>query len=103
MQFQADETGGVGTTLSIQAENTDNATTFVNTNGNVSTRPRTAASVAWSPPAWTSVGDAGAGQRTSDLAAVIQEIVSRPGWSSGNSLALIVITSYSIHYTKLYD
>ena len=47
-------------------------------------RPRTAASVAWAPPAWTTVGDAGAAQRTPNLATVVQEIVNRPGWASGN-------------------
>jgi PKD repeat protein len=38
---------------------------------------------------WTA-GEAGANQRTPDLAAVIQEIVNRSGWASGNALAIIV-------------
>ena len=29
-------------------------------------------------------------QKTSDIRAVIQEIVDRPGWSTGNSLAILV-------------
>jgi len=39
---------------------------------------------------WTAAGDAGPEQRTPNLAAVIQEIVNRPGWASGNALAIIV-------------
>src|SRR5207247_2119708 len=34
--------------------------------------------------------EAGPNQRTPDLGAVIQEIVSRPGWVSGNALVIIV-------------
>jgi hypothetical protein len=36
------------------------------------------------------VGAAGTAQRTADLSAVVQEIVARPGWTSGNALTLIV-------------
>jgi hypothetical protein len=32
----------------------------------------------------------GISQRTPDLSRIIQEIVNRPGWGSGNALALIV-------------
>jgi hypothetical protein len=36
------------------------------------------------------VGQAESDQRTTDIAPIIQEIVNRPGWSSGNSLVIIV-------------
>ncbi|TMQ61754.1 MAG: PKD domain-containing protein [Candidatus Eisenbacteria bacterium] len=58
----------------------------------MSTRPRTTASTSWVPVAWVA-GEAGANQRTPDLAALIQEVVSRPGWASGNALVLIVTGS----------
>jgi hypothetical protein len=32
----------------------------------------------------------GPDQQTPDLSAVIQELVNRPGWSSGNALAIII-------------
>ena len=44
----------------------------------------------WVPPSWTSAGDAGVAQRTPDLSPLIQEIVDRPGWAPGNSIALII-------------
>ena len=42
---------------------------------------------------WTTIGDAGPDQRTPDIAAIIQEIVNRPGWVSGNDIVIIVTGS----------
>jgi hypothetical protein len=64
--------------------------TFVNSSGDITSRLRTGANVAWAPVPWTTIGEAGPDQRTSDLAPVIQEIVNRAGWMSGNALALII-------------
>nr|NIR37415.1 hypothetical protein [Actinomycetota bacterium] len=102
IQFQTDATGSVATDLVIQGEATDNASPFVNSTGNISSRPRTSSAVGWSPPAWTTVGAAGAAERTADIAPVIQEIVDRPGWSSGNSL-VIVITGTGEREAESYD
>ena len=90
VQFQADELQSEVTNLLIRGQAADNPATFTTATSNISTRPRTAAGVSWSPPAWTLVGEAGANQRTSDLSAVIQEIVNRPGWVSGSALAIII-------------
>src|SRR5690606_3591709 len=49
----------------------------------------TNAAVTWQPAAWTQ-GAAGEAERTPDLTPIIQEIVDRGGWVSGNSLALII-------------
>ena len=89
IQFAAKEAHTEATTLTIKAQAADNPATFVTTNGSVSSRPRTTASVTWTPAAWTA-GQTGAAQQTPNLAAVIQEVVSRPGWMSGNALAMIV-------------
>jgi hypothetical protein len=90
LQFQADETGAGAISLTLQGEAVDDAATFTTRNANVSSRPRTAAASVWSPPAWPAKYVQGPDQRTSDIAAVIQEIVDRPGWSSGNALAILV-------------
>jgi hypothetical protein len=95
IQLQADETSDVATTLTIQGEASDNAAPFTSGSNNVGARPRTAASVGWSPPVWNLVGEAGAGQRTPDLSAVVQQIVSRGGWLSGNALAFVITGSGS--------
>jgi hypothetical protein len=91
VQFKVDETNSVATSLTIQGEATGNAATFVNSTGNITSRLPTLAAVSWSPvPPWTTVGQAGMDQRTPDIASVIQEIVDLSGWSSGNSLVIII-------------
>ncbi len=59
----------------------------------VSSRARTTASVTWTPPPWTVIGAAGADQRIPSLVALVQEVVNRPGWASGNALMLIATGS----------
>jgi hypothetical protein len=49
--------------------------------------------VSWVPVAWNVVGERGAGQQTPNLAAVLQAIVDRPGWASGQAVVLIVTGS----------
>ena len=90
VQFKVDETSSVATSLVIEGEDTDDAQTFTSSTWNISDRARTAASVAWSPTAWTIKGEAGSDQQTPDISLIIQEVVDRPGWSSGNSLAVII-------------
>lgn len=92
IQFAAKESQSEATSLTFRGQAADAASTFSSTAGNISTRPRTAASVGWAPTAWTA-GTAGSNQRTPDLRAVIQEIVNRTGWASGNPLAIIVTGS----------
>ena len=102
IQFQVDETTSVLTSLTIQGEDADNASAFTSSAGNISSRPRTTAAVLWDPVPWTTVGEASLDQRTSDIASVIQEIVNRAGWSSGNSLVTI-ITGSSERVPESYD
>ncbi len=90
IQFQVDEVNTVATTLSIQGEATGNATTFVDSHQNISSRPRTAATVNWAPVEWPTAGVAGVDQRTPNLVSIIQEIINSANWSSGNALVMIV-------------
>jgi len=102
VQFRADESGTIATTLMIAGQAADSAGQFTTAAGNISGRPRTGAAIPWNPVQWLSVGDTGAAQRTPDLSQVIQEIVDRPGWSSGNALALI-ITGSGERVAESYD
>lgn len=90
VQFTTDEVSSGPSSLLIHGQASPDPATFANTNGNVTSRPRTSASVEWSPPAWSAVGAAGADQMTPDLTTVVQEVVDQPGWSAGNALAIIV-------------
>jgi hypothetical protein len=73
----------------IQAQAAANAQTFTAADNNISSRPRTTASVNWTVPAWTG-GSATADSTSPNLNAVVQEIVDQSGWSSGNSIAFII-------------
>ena len=91
IQFTADEArSGATGIITIRGEAADNASTFTSAANNISARSTTAASVNWTPDPWTAIGDAGPAQQTSDIATIIQEIVNRPGWGSGNSAVIIV-------------
>jgi hypothetical protein len=93
IQFTAEDTTSNTTVLLIEGEATDNSPIFAKSAFNISSRPRTAASVGWSPAPWLTLGQAGPDQRTDNIAPVIQEIVNRSGWSSGNSLVIIITGS----------
>jgi hypothetical protein len=90
IQFQADETSSDATSLSIRGQAADQAPTFSNTDLNITSRPRTSTAVTWNPAPWLVKGQAGPDQQTPNLAAVIQEIVNRSGWASGNALVIII-------------
>ncbi len=90
VQFATDEAQTAAASLTIAGHATDDAPVFTTASKDVSGRTRTAAAVAWSPAAWPTVGARGVDQQTPDLAAVLQEIVDRPGWSQNNALSLIV-------------
>jgi len=90
IQFQTGMTNTTLTSLTIVGQANDNAKSFSNSRRNISMRAKTAASVEWSPVAWTVINESGVNQRTSDISTIIQEIVNRPGWLSGNSLVLII-------------
>lgn len=102
LQFTADELDSVATTVQLRGQRADDTDTFTDAVGNVSGRPRTTASVNWTIPAWETAGAQGDAQRTPDLAAIIQEIVDRPGWTSGNSI-VIVVTGTGTRHAHAFD
>ena len=82
----APNTNSGATSLTIEGQAADNPATFPTTAYDITNRPRTAASVGWSPAAWTTGND----YNTPDLSAIVQELVDRGGWTSGNSMVFIV-------------
>ncbi len=89
VQFDAKKDGSGSMALSIQAEDIGNAPAITSSSSNLSNRTATTASVAWNPPAWTK-DDAGPDQQTSDISTVLQEVVDRGDWVSGNSAVLLI-------------
>jgi len=89
IQFRASGSTSATTSVQVSGIAQDNTATFTTAPTTVSSRPRTQAAITWTPPAWTS-GQAGAAQRTSNLRSIVQEVVNRPGWRSGNALAFVM-------------
>ena len=91
LQFETDEKKSSAASLTIRGIAADNTPAFVNKGPyNISSRLRTTASVNWNPAAWTVVQERGTNQRTPDLSGVLTEIVSRPGWASGNAAGFVI-------------
>jgi hypothetical protein len=76
--------------FTIYGEATDDAATISSPNFSISNLPKTTASASWSPGAWDTDEEAGPEQKTSDLSEILQEIVDREGWSSGNAVKFII-------------
>ncbi|MFT7053594.1 MAG: hypothetical protein ACJAU1_001151 [Psychromonas sp.] len=103
IQFSVDETDFISDTLlNITAESTANAAGFNNTDYNISRRSRTEASTSWAPQDWNTVGARGSDQRSPDLSAIVQEIVSETPWNSGNAIAFI-LTGVGKRVAEAYD
>jgi uncharacterized protein YjdB len=80
-------TNNGSTSLTIRGEAADNAGSFTTTNYNVSNRSTTAASASWSPGTWSTQGTS---YNSTSVASVVQEIVNRSGWASGNAMVFII-------------
>src|SRR3972149_3053606 len=77
--------------VDIFAENIANAKTFSQSKFNITNREKSNASIDWFIPKWNEKGDASKAQRTPDISALVQEVINREGWSSGNSIAFMLI------------
>ena len=76
--------------MTIYGENIGNSPAFEEVLYNVTSRTKTNANAVWDVPEWVEAGDAGEAQKTVDLSGIIQEIINRGDWSSGNSLSIIM-------------
>lgn len=90
LQFTADEIHAGATALLISGDDRDTSPSLGTGSFSISSRPRTAAVVEWSPAPWNTIGEAAEAQRTPDLRAIVQEIVDRAGWQSGNAISFLV-------------
>ncbi|MEM6963902.1 MAG: CotH kinase family protein [Bacteroidota bacterium] len=90
LQFTSDQATSTNfSDLNIAMEASDDATIFESTDFNVSNRSLTNASVDWIPESWAVPLQTTDKQKTPDLKALVQEIINRPNWASGNSVAFI--------------
>ncbi len=106
IQFKTDETSsGTGFTITITAEDNDNASDLSGTDDNLSDRQAntTTASVNWNPSAWNTIGEEGSAQRTPSLNTIIQELVNRTGWAQSNIVFIITANNGSSTNTRIAE
>jgi len=73
--------------LRIKGHDDPNSPTFSSTNSNISTRALTSASSGWgAAEAWVTGSD----YTTPGLGGIINEVISNPGWTSGNSISFVI-------------
>ena len=88
IDFQCDETSSGATDLTFWLEDIDNAGNLTSNNYDLSNRTKTSSSVDWNNvPAWTTAGNI---YSTPDLANIIQEVIDRSGWISGNAITVLI-------------
>ncbi|WP_428741618.1 Ig-like domain-containing protein [Tenacibaculum sp.] len=90
IQFTTDETNSGSTSLTVKVQDSSNAPDITTQSYNITLRSYYSQSVAWSPNPWNSVGASGTDQRTPSLKALVQYIVSKSNWSSGNSMMFYI-------------
>ncbi len=94
IMFQVDETfTDVPLTVTFYGEDIGNATPYSSTAFNLTDRTKTTAWVNWSIPHWSSVGEK---KNTTNLNSIVEEIVGRGDWISGNSLNIMVRDIYGV-------
>ena len=103
IQFTCKQTGSDVVHLIFNGQKSNNTSTFTSASFDISARVKTTASVTWDPLGWYTADQAGADQRTPNLASIVQEVVSSPGWVSGNSMVFIVTGSGSSRSAYAYD
>ena len=100
IQFTVDENkNGNPFNVDIVAEDVDNAPTFTVAQYDISSRyasHSTASSVNWTLAGdgstdWLNENDATPLQRTPDISSLVQAVVGRTGWASGNAMSFIMV------------
>jgi Secretion system C-terminal sorting domain len=91
LQFTTDEIINLNPCLlSIYGEAANNPATYAEINGNISNRTKTNSKVDWTPSDWLVVAEAGAAQRSVNIAPVIQELVNRPGYIITDAINVMI-------------
>jgi|GEM_PF-1277187 len=87
--------------MMILGEKSGNAAAFTNAT-RFSVRPKTTATVAWTPANWPNIYESGVNQRTPNIAPIIQEVIAQTNWQSGNALAIFIRTNGLMNARSAY-
>ncbi len=103
IQFDSWAPATDSTSVYIWTEDSEDAPPIVGTDFNISSRVKTADSVPWIDiPAWANFGLQGPDQQTPELASIIQPIVDKTGWMTGNNMCFI-IQGYGLRLATSWD
>ena len=95
LRFTTDEKDTGSINLLVRGDDSDSAAPFEEKSYNLSKRSKTSAKVTWQPRGWYKIGESGGNQHTPNLAPILQEVVNRSGWQSGNAFALLISSQSS--------
>jgi len=88
IEFTAAAADGGETVFTIEAQAADNPSEFAALPWNIHVRPTYTQTVSWPMNyAWSTVGEA---HQTADIKDLVQKLVNRSGWSSGNAMVFIL-------------
>lgn len=73
-------------TSKIYGEDVDDSPTISSSDDDITDRNKTSASVTWTTSSWS----ADQNYNSPDIASIIQEIVNRSGWQSGNDITILI-------------
>lgn len=90
LQLSAASASLQSASIRIEAQASVDAPPFQELVGNLSFRQRGEEDVLWLTEDWVHAGARGPRQQSPDLASILQEVVDRAGWSSGNALVLLL-------------
>lgn len=102
LQFTADVSSSGRVSASVRALASDDAPRFSRRARTLSAAAKTRGRVDWRVAPWTA-GASGAAQRTPDLSDLVQELVDRAGWRSGNAVAFTIQGSRGDRAAKSYE
>lgn len=102
IQFTADESVNEPGTLTISGEDAADSTPFESQPYDVSVRPRTYASVDWTPDGWIA-GESTILQRTTDISEIVQEIVNKPDFTGMGIDMTFIIEGDGKHIAKSHE
>jgi len=93
--LQFTDSAYTGSNADVAGEAVDNSPAFTTNTDDISTRPKTSATVHWSFADTT--------PEETTVTSIIQEIINRPGWTSGNALSLIEYNGSGLRRFESYD
>lgn len=102
LEFVSANNSSSAATYTISADDVGNSPALTTASNNLTSRTQTAATVSWTPGAWTANESYSTLDEGADLTDVIQSVVNRSDWCGGNAMTLLVQGS-GTRLAKSYD